>query len=57
LPCHIEWREVRLGAGDGVQQEVALGLAPGERIALRPEQIKAYALATGNDEIQVQSRL
>ncbi|HVF09165.1 MAG TPA: hypothetical protein VNA16_00060, partial [Abditibacteriaceae bacterium] len=43
----IEWREVRLGPGDEVQQEITAGLFAGERIALRPRDLRALTLAHG----------
>ncbi|HEY0075910.1 MAG TPA: HlyD family efflux transporter periplasmic adaptor subunit [Abditibacteriaceae bacterium] len=33
---HVQWRTVTTGQGDALQQEIAGGLQPGERIALRP---------------------
>jgi len=38
----IEWRTVKLGAGNGVQQEIVSGLQSGERIALQPAALRAY---------------
>jgi hypothetical protein len=37
---HVQWRAVTTGQGDALQQEIAGGLQPGERIALRPAPLR-----------------
>lgn len=37
---HVQWRVVTTGQGDALQQEIAGGLQPGERIALRPAPLR-----------------
>ena len=43
----IEWRQVGVGNGDGIQREIVSGLFPGERIALQPETMRALTMARG----------
>jgi hypothetical protein len=43
----IEWRPVTLGPGNGVQQEISTGLRGGERIALQPLALRAFANSNG----------
>jgi multidrug efflux pump subunit AcrA (membrane-fusion protein) len=43
----IEWRPVTLGQSNGVQQEIAAGLQGGERIALQPLALRAFANSNG----------
>ena len=45
----IEWREIRPGRGDEVQQEITVGLAAGERIALQPAELQGLTRAHGAD--------
>jgi hypothetical protein len=45
----IEWRPVTLGQSNGVQQEIASGLRGGERIALQPLALRAFANSNGAD--------
>ena len=45
--CHVEWREVRVGTGDGFNNQILAGLQPGERIALRPDTLYDFTLAYG----------
>ena len=45
----IEWREVKLGKGDGTVREVESGLLPGDRISLRPADLHAITRAQGPD--------
>lgn len=52
---HIEWREVRLGVGNGDTQEIASGLNSGERIALQPVVLQAYAKSTGASEVRLET--
>jgi hypothetical protein len=43
----IEWRPVTLGESNGVQQEIASGLASGDRIALQPQALRAFVNGYG----------
>ena len=46
--CRVEWREVRVGAGDGFNNQILTGLEPGERVALRPDALYDFTLAYGS---------
>jgi len=47
--CRVEWREVRVGAGDGFNNQILTGLQAGERLALRPDALYNFTLAHGAD--------
>jgi hypothetical protein len=45
--CRVEWREVLLAPGDGISNQVKMGLKEGERLALRPNVLYDYTAAFG----------
>jgi hypothetical protein len=47
----VEWRTVTTGQSDGVAREIAGGLKPGERIALRPEPLRQLTQTHGPDAV------
>lgn len=47
----VQWRTVVTGHGDELQQEIAGGLQPGERIALRPAPLRELTEKQGPDAI------
>lgn len=51
MTFHVEWRTVTTGEGNALQREIAVGLKPGERIALRPAPLREITSTHGPDAV------
>ena len=46
--CRVEWRPVKVGSGDGINNQILEGLQPGERVALRPKDLHKFISDNGS---------